>query len=147
MQSIEWHVENADSLAQKVVNAWGKNLEAGNGLLLSHKFKVLLDKACQYRDAKNLANNHRKFAILSERDASKEESTRRRFAHAYRDFVEKKSSPISVSKAAWGPTSLFSLQGNQQTGVFVRPRPGACHLKFASWLLWSCSRACAHTYI
>jgi hypothetical protein len=89
MQSIGWHLENADTLAQKVVNAWGQNLQAGNGPLLSHEFKVLMDKACQYRYAKDRADNHREFAMLSERDASKEESTRRAFAQAYKHFVEK----------------------------------------------------------
>lgn len=89
MQSIEWHLENADTLAQKVVNAWGRNLQAGNAPFMSHKFKILLAKACQYRDAKEIADNHRKAETMSERDASKERFTRRAFADAYKDFVEK----------------------------------------------------------
>jgi hypothetical protein len=44
--------EDADALAQAVVNAWGENVKAGNGELLSTEFKALFEKTCAYRDTK-----------------------------------------------------------------------------------------------
>jgi len=75
--------QNADAMAQDVVNAWGVNMQAGNGPFLTEEFKVLLDKACSYRDAKELADNHRQFGMLSDRDVAKLEASQREFLAAY----------------------------------------------------------------
>ena len=91
MPTLEEYLRNADSLAQEVVNAWGINVEAGNASLLTDQFKVLLDKACLYRNAKNLADNHRKFNILSQQEEVEVKTARQTFAEAYRAFYEKQA--------------------------------------------------------
>ncbi len=89
MLSLEQYLEQADKLAQEVVNAWGVNVQAGNAALLTAQFKVLLDNACRYRDARRLADNHRQFNVLGEQAEAQEKSTRQAFAEAYRSFDEK----------------------------------------------------------
>ena len=84
MTPLEKYVEAADILAQDVVNAWGVNMQAGNGDLLSPEFKVLLDTACQYRTMKNIADNHRRFNALSEQTAAEEQEARLGFAETYK---------------------------------------------------------------
>jgi hypothetical protein len=88
MRTIETYLEHADELAQEVVNAWGVNMQAGNGPLLTDDFNALLDKACRYRDAKGQADNRREFQMLSERDTDTEKATRQEFAAAYKRFWE-----------------------------------------------------------
>jgi hypothetical protein len=89
MQPIEKYLEHADRLAQEVVNAWGINVGAGNTALLTEEFNALLDKACRYQNAKSYSDNHREFRVLSQRDISEEETTRREFAAAYKLFWER----------------------------------------------------------
>ena len=93
MPSIEEYLEHADGLAQEVVNAWRMNMRAGNAALLTDDFKTVLDKACRYRDARKVADNHRQFKILSESVAAEEEATRRAFAEAYKAFRENHQAP------------------------------------------------------
>jgi hypothetical protein len=52
MPPLEQYLEQADKLAQDVVNAWGVNVQAGNGALLTPQFKALVDRACLYRNAR-----------------------------------------------------------------------------------------------
>jgi hypothetical protein len=87
--SLRKCIEHADELAQEVVNAWGGNVSAGNAARLSPDFKALFEKTCRYRDAKQLADNHRQFNALSEKDAAEEIAARQEFAEAYRDFSDK----------------------------------------------------------
>jgi hypothetical protein len=89
MTPLEKYVEDADSLAQDVVNAWGVNMQAGNGDLLTPDFKVLLDKACYYRTTKSIADNHRQFNVLNERTAAEEQEARLEFAETYMTFWER----------------------------------------------------------
>jgi hypothetical protein len=70
------------------VNAWGVNVQAGNAALLIAQFKVLLDNACRYRDARRLADNHRQFNVLGEQAEGQEKATRQAFAKAYKAFDE-----------------------------------------------------------
>jgi hypothetical protein len=86
MNSPEEYLRAADRLAQEVVNAWGANVKAGNVALLTPQFKALFETARRYRDAKNLANNHRKHNVLEPREEAEEKSTREEFAEAYRAF-------------------------------------------------------------
>lgn len=86
---LEKYLERADEFAQDVVNAWGQNVQAGNGTLLSDDFKDVLEKACKYRDAKKIADNRRQFARLSEIESDAEQSTRQDFAGAYKAFRER----------------------------------------------------------
>jgi hypothetical protein len=89
MPATEDEERRADGWAQQVVDAWGVNVQAGNAALLTDDFKALFDKACQYRDAKSLGDNHRESNMLSERDADEEKSTRHAFLEAYRTFHKK----------------------------------------------------------
>jgi len=91
MSSLQECLEHADELAQKVVNTWGINFSAGNAKYLSADFQVLFEKTCLYRDAKQLADNHRKFNALSEPEAERETATREAFCKEYKDFSEKKA--------------------------------------------------------
>ena len=67
MNSPEY-LRAADRLAQEVVNAWEANVSARNTALLTPQFKALFETARRYRDAKNLANNHRKHNVLQPRE-------------------------------------------------------------------------------
>ncbi len=87
--SLEKYLEHADELAQDVVNAWGSNVSAGNASKLTPDFKALFETACRYRTAKQIADNHREFGMLSEQWAAREKEAREAFARAYKDFREK----------------------------------------------------------
>jgi hypothetical protein len=93
MPSLEKCLEHADELAQEVVNAWGIQVDAGNAAHLTPDFKVLFEATCRYRNAKQLADNHREFNFLSEREAAEEIAAREAFATAYRDFADKHEAP------------------------------------------------------
>jgi len=88
-RSLEDYIKHADELAQEIVNAWGINVSAGNAATLTTEFKALFEITCQYRTAKETADNHREFNFLSEQDATKEKETRESFAKAYKCYWEK----------------------------------------------------------
>jgi hypothetical protein len=79
----------ADGWAQKVVDAWGVDVQAGNAALLTDEFRALLDLACRYRDARSTADNHREFNMLSDHDEAEERRTRRAFVEAYTALHER----------------------------------------------------------
>ncbi len=79
---------DADQLAQDVVNAWGVNMNAGNGKYLSSDFKALFDKTCAYRDAKKVADNRREHNMLTDEEATQERAARKEFLDAYQIFHE-----------------------------------------------------------
>ena len=89
MPPIEEYLQNADTLAQEVVNACGINVTAGNAELLAPDFKALCEKAFIYRETKRLADNHREHGGVSQRLAAEEKATRQAFAEAYKAFYEK----------------------------------------------------------
>ncbi len=89
MPPLEEYLDHADDLAQHVVDAWGVNDQAGNAPLLTTRFKVLVDKACLYRNARRLADNHREYNVLSEEDEAEEKATREAFAIAYKAYYER----------------------------------------------------------
>jgi hypothetical protein len=89
MPPLENYLEQADKLAQDVVDGWEVNVAAGNAALLTTQFKALVDKACLYRNARKLADNHREHNVLSEREAAEEKATRQVFAEACKAFHEK----------------------------------------------------------
>jgi hypothetical protein len=74
---------DASLLAQDVVDAWGLAMLGGNGKALSTDFKALFDKACAYRTAKEVADNHREHGGLTEEEAEREHVTRKDFLTAY----------------------------------------------------------------
>jgi hypothetical protein len=63
----------ADALAQELVDAWAQIIQKGNHEERSTDFKTLFDKCCIYRDARRIANNRRKFNLLSVEQAADEE--------------------------------------------------------------------------
>ena len=87
MPPLEEYLKDADKLAQKVVNAWGINVQAG--IVPTPEFRALLDKAYLYRTARRLADDHRKFDVMSEQEEAEEMAKRRKFAEAYKAFYEK----------------------------------------------------------
>jgi DNA-binding SARP family transcriptional activator len=96
MPPLEEYLERADELAQHVVETWGINVQSGNAAFLtqskaflSTKFKVLVDKACLYRNARRLADNHREYNVLSEEDEAEEKAAREAFALAYEAYYER----------------------------------------------------------
>jgi hypothetical protein len=96
MPPLEEYLEHADELAQHVVETWGINVQSGNAAFLTQskaflttQFKVLVDKACLYRNARRLADNHRDYNVLSEQDESEEKVTREAFALAYKAYYER----------------------------------------------------------
>jgi hypothetical protein len=88
-RSLEDYIEHADELAQEIVNVWGINLSAGNAATLTTDFNALFEIACQYRTARETADNHREFNLLSEQDATTVKLTRESFAIPYQHYWEK----------------------------------------------------------
>jgi hypothetical protein len=84
-------IEHADDLAQQVVNKWGAS--GGDAAPLSTEFRVLFEKACRYRSAKERVECHRGFNVVTEGKrkqlAAEEAATRKAFAKSYKDFCEK----------------------------------------------------------
>lgn len=96
MPPLEEYLKRADNLAQRVVETWGINVQSGNAafltqskIFLTTQFKVLVDKACLYRNARRLADNHREYNVLSEEDVTEEKATREAFALAYKAYYER----------------------------------------------------------
>jgi hypothetical protein len=78
--------EDADKLAQDVLNAWGANVAAGNAELLSTEFKALFDKTDAYRFARKIADNRREHNILTADVEEQERITHNEFLAAHRAF-------------------------------------------------------------
>ena len=87
MPPLVEYLKDADRLAQEVVNTWAINVQMGNAM--TFEFKVLVDRACLYRTARRLADNHRKFDVMSEAEEAEELAVRHSFAEAYKAFYEK----------------------------------------------------------
>lgn len=91
MPPIEDYVKHADTLAQDVINAWGINMQAGNGEYLNREFKSLVNKSSDYRIAKRTAENWRSVGIPTEAVDAEVEVKRRAFVHAYKNYWEKRN--------------------------------------------------------
>ena len=61
----------------------GTVMQAGNGKALSADFKALFEKACAYRNAKEVADNRREHDRLTEQQAEQEQITKNEFIDAY----------------------------------------------------------------
>lgn len=79
----------ADALAQDVVDAWENAIQGGVSDALSVDFRALFETCCIYRDARRVADNRRKFNLLSVEQASAEEGTRNDFLDSHRRFSTK----------------------------------------------------------
>ena len=90
MPSLEEYLERADKLAQDVVIEWGAAVKAGNADLLPAQFEHLFDKACRFRTARMIANDHRARARggVSKAVEAEERVTRQTFAEAYKAYEE-----------------------------------------------------------
>ena len=55
--------------------------------------------AFRYRDAKSLADNHRKYDVLNEREEAEERSTGQQFAEAYKAFYEEHARRLEEPEA------------------------------------------------
>jgi hypothetical protein len=86
---LEEYLEHADDLAQRAVETWEVNAQAGKASFLTTQFKVLVNKACLYKNARRLADNHRTHNVLSEEDEIEEKVTREAFALAYKAYYER----------------------------------------------------------
>jgi hypothetical protein len=75
---------DADPLAHDVVNVW----RMASGEQVSDNLKRLFDKMQAYREAKEVADNHRDSNLLTEQQADQEKKTRNEFLDSYRTFFE-----------------------------------------------------------
>jgi len=89
MTTIEQRAEHVDEIVQQVINTWGMYTQTGHNQDLTPEFREVFELACQYRDAKRLADNHREFNMLSEEDAARETSKRDAFTQAYKNYSDR----------------------------------------------------------
>lgn len=98
MYTLEEYLKNADDLAANVINGWAASINAGNKKFITDEYKVLFDRACDYRTAKNQVENQRQFKsllgdsefnTLIEPAVTHEKQTRETFAKTYQEFREK----------------------------------------------------------
>jgi hypothetical protein len=87
MATLEACLENADELAARVVDGWDKTTVASHENEKTPAYRALFEKACSYRTAKGIVENHRKSNCLSEQEVSDETETRQAFALAYFAFA------------------------------------------------------------
>ena len=85
IESIEWHRNHADELAQKVVSTSVDTLPAR----MIDDFQPLLQAAWRFRYAQREAENRRELNILTDLDVAEEKATRQAFAEAHKAFEEK----------------------------------------------------------
>jgi hypothetical protein len=88
MATIEACLAKAEELATRVVVGWAETTVAGHGKEISPAYRDLFEKACSYRTAKGVVDNHRKFDCLSEEEAAEEAQTQQAFAQAYKIFAD-----------------------------------------------------------
>jgi hypothetical protein len=77
---------DADEAVQD--DAWGALRTSPASRPLSTDFKALFEKMQAYRNAKNVADNHREHHMLTEQEAAEEQRTKKEFQDAYREFYE-----------------------------------------------------------
>jgi hypothetical protein len=81
MSSLGTSLKYTDKLAQDVIDAW--NASSAN---LTPEFRTLLHITFLYKTARQKAENHRAFDILSDSDELKERAARSMFVRAYRVY-------------------------------------------------------------
>lgn len=86
MPSLETLLKRADELAQDVINAW--NASAGN---FTPEFKTLLHVTFLYKTARQTAEDHRAFDILSRRDKDEERAAGLIFVRAYKIYCDRQA--------------------------------------------------------
>jgi len=81
MPSHETYLKRADELAQNVIDAW--NASSAN---FTPEFSTLLHVTFLYKTAREKAENHRAFDILSSNDEAKERAAGLMFVRAYKIY-------------------------------------------------------------
>lgn len=77
--AVVTHMQQADDLSESVLSDWEKRIRAGQPSS-TQGIKYLVDKACEYRAAKYVADQHRLSNAMTEADAVREAKTREVFA-------------------------------------------------------------------
>ncbi len=90
MPSLETLLKRADERAQDVINAW--NASSTN---LTLEFRTLLHKAFLYKSARQKAENHRAFDILSNRDDDEERAAGLIFVRAYKIYCDRQPARLN----------------------------------------------------
>lgn len=85
MPSLETLLKRADELAQNVTNAWNASAN------LTPEFKALLHMAFLYKTARQIAEDHRAFDILSKRDKDEERAAGLKFVRAYTIYCDRQA--------------------------------------------------------
>lgn len=78
-------LERLDGCLQEVLHAGSLTLPGKR----DPEFQDVFDKACEYRNAKQTADNHREFDLLTEQEAVWEATSRDAFCKAYAAFLVK----------------------------------------------------------
>ena len=81
MPSFRASLKYADKLAQDVFDAWN-----ASGTNLTPEFSTLVHMAFLYKTARQTAQSHRAFDILSDSDEFKERAARSMFVRAYKVY-------------------------------------------------------------
>jgi hypothetical protein len=89
---IQEYVKHSDALAQDVVNAWGINMETGDGPFLTQEFQNLFETTCQFRDSKIIADDWRRAGVPTKAFEIELEAKRQAFAYSYKAYWEKHTS-------------------------------------------------------
>ena len=85
-------LELADRFAKEALNARGQAADIHNSKSEDPKFKNWCDLARVYKNARDIANNHRQHNILSEAEAANENAAYENFIAASLDFQKARSS-------------------------------------------------------
>jgi hypothetical protein len=86
MPSLETLLKRADELAQDVIDTW--NASSAN---FTPEFRTLLHVTFLYKTARQTAENHRAFDILSNSDEAKERAARLIFVRAHKIYCARQA--------------------------------------------------------
>ena len=80
------YLERTDELAQNVIDTWN-----ASGTNFTPEFGALLNKAIVYKTAREKAEKHRAFDILSDRDKAGEREAAVTFLRAYKTYCDRQA--------------------------------------------------------
>ncbi len=90
MTQLKAYLRRADELAQDVIDAW--NASAAS---LTPEFKALLHIAFLYKTARQTAEDHRAFDILSDSDEVRERAARLMFLRACKIYFDRQAARLN----------------------------------------------------
>jgi hypothetical protein len=98
-----------DELAEAVINEWAMYAQAGQAKELTPEFRVLADRACEFRNATQwLDNQRRSFELIAEyanqpsseavleQPLARENASREAFLAAYKNYFSLRISKVDV---------------------------------------------------